>query len=198
MFGLFRPGDGIPTSLRGLHAWLGHFDVSIANRCSAADPYGVLRYGDAQTIGLEQARVLLEALKNLSKTDPYFASEDWVRHPASGLIRHELTEEILAILTAPEPNLHLFVVVTSAMVGTDLARDVAGRIQPIVVNCDRSYDERSCAADVLRASGFVDDWDSFVRRLIELGDSDSAQWRNHCAWCPRLYSKRSGRCRSQS
>ena len=174
MFGLFRPGDGIPTSLRGLHAWLGHFDVSIANRCIAADPYGVLRYGDAQTIGLEQARVLLEALKNLSKTDPYFASEDWVRHPASGLIRHELTEEILAILTAPEPNLHLFVVVTSAMVGTDLARDVAGRIQPIVVNCDRSYDERSCAADVLRASGFVDDWDSFVRRLLELGDSDSA------------------------
>ena len=72
-----------------------------------------------------QARALLEALKKLSRTDPYFASEDWGRHPASGLIRHDLKEEILAILTARQPNLHLFVLVTNAMVGTDLARDVA-------------------------------------------------------------------------
>ena len=174
IFGLFRPGDGIPTSLRGLHAWIGHFNASLAKRCIAADPYGVLRYGDAQTIGLEQARALLEALKKLSRTDPYFASEDWGRHPASGLIRHELKEEILAILTAPQPNLHLFVLVTNAMVGTDLARDVARHIHAIVVDPDRSHDERACASDVLRSSGFVDDWDSFLLRLLELGDLDSA------------------------
>ena len=70
IFGLFRPGDGIPTSLRGLHAWIGRFNASLANRCIAADPYGVLRYGDAQTIGLDQARALLEALKKLSRNGP--------------------------------------------------------------------------------------------------------------------------------
>ncbi|MDD9983412.1 MAG: hypothetical protein OXU81_19000, partial [Gammaproteobacteria bacterium] len=80
IFSLFRSGDGVPTSLRGLHAWLAHFNDRLAIRCIDADPYAVLRYGDAETIGLDQARALLAALKRLSEADPYFASEDWGRH----------------------------------------------------------------------------------------------------------------------
>ena len=72
MFGLFRPGDGVPTSLRGLHAWIGHFNGALASSCITADPYGVLRYGDVETIGVEQARFLLSALQELSEDDPYF------------------------------------------------------------------------------------------------------------------------------
>ena len=174
IFGLFRPGDGVPTSLRGLHAWIGHFSAFLANRCIAADPYAVLRYGDAETIDLEQARALLAALTKLSEEDPYFASEDRGRRPAFGLMRPELREDILAILNAPDRNLHLFVVVTNAMVGTELARDVAPDIHAIVVDPCRSHDERSCAADVLRVSGVVEDWESLLHRLLELGDSDSS------------------------
>ena len=80
IFSLFRPGDGVPTSLRGLHAWLMHFSPALADGCIAADPYAVLRYGDAETINLDQARVLLAALITLSEDDPYFAAEDWGRH----------------------------------------------------------------------------------------------------------------------
>ena len=81
IFSLFRTGDGVPTSLRGLHAWMAHFNERLAVRCIAADPYAVLRYGDAETISLVQARALLAALTTLSETDPYFSSEDWGRHP---------------------------------------------------------------------------------------------------------------------
>ena len=175
IFGLFRPGDGVPTSLRGLHAWIAHFSAPLATRCIAADPYAVLRYGDTETIGLEQARALLAELKRLSEKDPYFASEDWGRHPASGLMRPELREDILAILNAPDRNLHLFLVVTNAMVGTSLARDIAPEVCAIVLDPGRSHDERSCAADVLRASEVVKDWDAFLHRLLELADSDSAR-----------------------
>ncbi len=38
IFDLFRQGEGVPTSLRGLHAWTGHFSDALAGRCIAADP----------------------------------------------------------------------------------------------------------------------------------------------------------------
>ena len=175
IFGLFRPGDGVPTSLRGLHAWLAHFNPSLANRCIAVDPYGVLRNGDAETLNLEQARALLDALKNLSQEDPYFASGDWGYGPASGLVQLDLKQEILAILTAPDRNLHLAVLVLNAMVGTELAREIAPVLDAIVLDPDRTHFERSCAADALRSSDTSDDWEAFVHRLLERGDSDSAR-----------------------
>ena len=171
----FRPGDGVPTSLRGLHAWLAHFNPSLANRCIAVDPYGVLRNGDAETLNLEQARALLDALKNLSQEDPYFASGDWGYRPASGLVQLDLKQEILAILTAPDRNLHLAVLVLNAMVGTELAREIAPVLDAIVLDPDRTHFERSCAADALRSSDTSDDWEAFVHRLLERGDSDSAR-----------------------
>ena len=38
IFALFRRGEGVPTSLRGLHAWIAHFNEALARRCIAADP----------------------------------------------------------------------------------------------------------------------------------------------------------------
>ena len=54
IFGLFRQGEGVPTSLRGLHAWLAHFSDVLATPCIDADPYAVLRYGDAETVDLSR------------------------------------------------------------------------------------------------------------------------------------------------
>ena len=175
IFSLFRPGDGIPTSLRGLHAWIAHFDVTLANRCIAADPYGLLRYGDAETIAPEQARSLLTALRALSEADPYFASDDRRRLPASGLMRPELRDEIRAILNAPDRSLNLSVLLLNAIVGTGLAVDMAAELHDMVLDPGWTYHERLCAADALRASGTVDDWEVFLHRLLVLGDSDSAR-----------------------
>ena len=174
IFSLFRPGDGVPTSLRGLHAWLAHFSAALAARCIAADPYAVLRYGDAETINLDQARALLSALTNLSADDPYFAAEDWGRHPASALMRTELKEEILALLAGPERNTHLSVLLLVAMAGTTLAKELAHVLTAITFDQNRLFDERSSAADALQTTNTVDDWESVIHRLLAMGDSDSA------------------------
>lgn len=67
----------IPSSLRGIHAWLAHFNESVANDCIARDPYGVLRYGETGQLGLATSRFLLQSLCKLAEEDPYFRSEDW-------------------------------------------------------------------------------------------------------------------------
>ena len=174
IFSLFRPGDGVPTSLRGLHAWLAHFSPTLATRCIAADPYAVLRYGDAETINLGQARALLGALTNLSEDDPYFAAEDWGRHPASALMHTELKEEILALLAGPKRNIHLSVLLLFAMAGTDLAKELAPALTAMMFDRSRPFDERSSATDALHSTDMVNDREAVIHRLLAMGDADSA------------------------
>lgn len=175
IFGLFQQGEGVPTSLRGLHAWTAHFSDALAARCIAADPYAVLRYGEADTLGLEQARALLTALEKLSEEDPYFRSEDWGQHSASGLMRAELKDEILSIISTPHRHTQLTMLLIGAMVGTGLAKELASALDTMMFDQDRYFGERSDAANAMRATGIVGDWEAVIHRLLAMGDADS--WR---------------------
>jgi hypothetical protein len=173
IFGLFSQGDGVPTSLRGLHAWLAHFNDALADRCIAADPYAVLRYGDADTLPLSQARSLLRALKELSEADPYFRSEDWGKHPASGLLKRELKSEILAIIGEPDQHTHLTLLLIDEMAGSAVTPEVKDELEAMMFDQARYFGERSRAADALIAGGLVDDMEASVHKLLVMGDEDS-------------------------
>ena len=175
IFALFRQGEGVPTSLRGLHAWLAHFNETLARRCIAADPYAVLRYGDAETLSLDQARSLLSALKKLSEDDPYFRAEDWGRHPISGLLRTELKDDIRAIVEPPRSHIQLTNLLLEAMAGTALAEALDDTLDSIMFDQQRYVQERSAAAETLYAAGVRSDWEAVIRRLLGMNDPDSAR-----------------------
>lgn len=109
----------------------------------------MLRYGDADMHGLEQARALLTALAKLSEEDPYFRSEDWGAHPASGLMRAELKHEILAIISTPRRHTQLTTLLIGAMIGTGLANELASALEAMMFDQDRYYGERSGATDAM-------------------------------------------------
>ena len=175
IFGLFQAGDGVPTSLRGLHAWVGHFSEALSFRCIEADPYAIVRYGDAETLGPDQARALLYALKRLSGSDPYFRSGDWDRHPASSLMRIELRDDIRAILEDAGRHRQLSVLLLEAMAGTELAHALAPTLRAILYDSNRLYDERNCALLAWRDADPQLDSEAVIRRILELKDPDSAQ-----------------------
>jgi hypothetical protein len=77
---------GVPASLRGLNAWLAFHSPAMAERVIAADPYGVLRYGETADLTPSQATCLFEALCALADDDPYFRASDWDTHTAAGLM----------------------------------------------------------------------------------------------------------------
>lgn len=172
---LLRHGKGVPTSLRGLHAWIAHFSAALASPCIAADPYAVLRYGDAEKLGLTQARDLLLALKNLSKQDPYFRSEDWGRHPASGLIRSKMKDEILSITCAPDRHPQLSMLLIEAMIGAPVVEEFAQSLLDIALDPGRAYAERSDAAKALHEAQLHVAWDNAIARLLQFADADSAR-----------------------
>ena len=172
IFSLFRQREGVPTSLRGLHAWIAHFSDVLAERCIAADPYAVLRYGDAETLSLGRARALLNALKQLSAEDPYFRSEDWGWHAASGLMREELKDDILAVIDAPD-HAQLTCFLLEAMVGTALARQLHKELGAILFAQGRDYQERLRAAAVVSAAGSVSDREALIHQLLALNEGDA-------------------------
>lgn len=173
ILGLFGEGAGIPTSLRGFHAWIAHFDHVLAERCIAADPYAVLRYGDAETMPVSVARKLLQALTRLSEQDPYFRAEDWAQHPAAGLIKSELKADILAIISTPEEHTHLTMLIVEAMAGSALTDELRPELTAMMFDQARYFAERSRAADALRQIGAIEKPAEAIERLIQLGDEDS-------------------------
>ena len=175
MFALFRQGEGVPTSLRGLHAWMAHFSAGLTSRCIGADPYAVLRYGDAETLTIRQSQDLLAALKSLSKRDPYFRSEDWGHHPASGLMRAELKDEILAVIESADQDAQLRILLLEAMAGTGLAGQLRLNLEAILFDQRRFADERSMAAKAFFSTGINQDYQAVIHRLLEMNDQGSAR-----------------------
>ena len=175
IFRLFGEDHGVPTSLRGLHAWLAHFNETLARRCIEADPYALLRYGDAETLSLDRARSLLSALKKLSVDDPYFRAEDWGRHPVSGLLRTELKDDICAIIEPPRSHIHLTNLLLESMAGTSLANELSPMLEKIMFDSQHYVEQRSAAAEALYAAGIRSDWESVIRHFLEMNDPDSAR-----------------------
>ena len=172
LFEALQFGGGVPTSLRGLHAWLGYFSHSVADRCIKADPYGVLRYGETAHLPIPRARLLLTSLAALAKEDPYFRSEDWGVRAVSGLARPELKDEIVSVVRSPDRHFQLSTLLLELLPGSTLAQQIAPELLEIVTDAAAVYAERHHAAEALIASDTKIDWAKVVADLRQKGSQD--------------------------
>jgi hypothetical protein len=94
--------DGHPAAeLRGLNAWLALALPEHAGVFIAADPLGVLEYGDAASLKPAMREALLKALAAAAKENPWFLGRD--RQPAGieYLVQPDSVASLCAILDAP-------------------------------------------------------------------------------------------------
>ena len=175
VFSLFHQEEGVPTSLRGLNAWVTHFSNVLAERCINADPYGVLLYGDTKELNPDRTRDLLNALKQLSEDDPYFRAEGLDHHSASGLVRTELRDNILAIVETSDGRNHLRLLLLEVLPGTALAKELTETLTHILFDRCRSYAERSLSWKALYSVGALADQEHVISRLLALEDISSAR-----------------------
>lgn len=97
LLGLITIDGIVPSSLRGLHAWLATHSAQLADEVIRADPSGVIEYGDADMLTPAQGRVLLEALHALAERNPMFFVGYAPR--AGSLVAPNLIDEVWRILT---------------------------------------------------------------------------------------------------
>jgi hypothetical protein len=164
---------GVPTALRGIHAWFGHFAPTMTERCIKTDPYGALRYGDVNGLSVPHAKVLLNELGSLAEEDPYFRSEDWGRRAIGGLARLELKDDIIVLLKRPDRHIHLSTLVLEALKASPLALQIVPDLEALLENPAAAYVERYNAGEALAAADVPIDWPATLRRVRNLGDDDS-------------------------
>jgi len=178
---------GVPASLRGLHAWLAYHSPAMAERIIAADPFGLIRYGETATLTPHLADRLFEALSALAEIDPYFRASDWDSKTAAGLMIPALEPKIKAVIGSADSNSHFRSLLIEGLDGTALAGQLTDTLEAILLSPERFYRERDDAADALfphrdrawwqRAIAILtdecgEDGPRIARQLIERIDAD--------------------------
>lgn len=165
---------GVPSSLRGLHAWLPKFSPSrLGPGAIERDPYGVIRYGDGDGLSPEQARQLTTTLRRLSKFEPWFREGYWASEAISGLVQPALLDDIRTIIMDESETVAFRSLFTEAVAGSDLISDLSDELTTILFDPKRAYRERRDAGTALASApsdGF--DWTEALNRLLKSKNSD--------------------------
>jgi hypothetical protein len=162
LLSLFHSYGLVPASLRGIHAWLAR-DPALAPAVIATDPMGVIEYGDADDLTVDQARIMLIALERLAAENPYFRA--WHRYSARGIARRELRSELRRLITVPDTPFGLRLLVLEAMKGAPVALDLAEDLRGLVLDQKADFGNRSAAGEALVEPMAGENWLSIIDQL---------------------------------
>lgn len=177
IIGLIAAEGGVPSSLRGLHAWFPKFSPTrLGPGAIDRDPYGVVRYGDGDGLSADQARKLIEALRQLAVFDPWFRNGYWASEAIGALSQPSLLDEIKTLIKNESEHVALRCLVLEAVVGRPIAETLQYDLEAIMLNPKRVYRERRAAGEAI--AGIIDNqfnWPKALKRLLGLKDHDSAR-----------------------
>lgn len=171
---LYAHENVVPPALRGLHAWIATLGSSeIRDTFIPRDPYGIFRYGDAHEMSVEEVRILLTSLQDLSDIDPYFRSEDWHATFGKGLVRPELKDDILSLIRNPETPYQLIHLVLESVKGEPFADSIADDLLSLLLMPAATYVERRAALEALMECNDAPDWNKVINQLRVLAEIQS-------------------------
>lgn len=167
----------VPTSLRGIHAWLANHSNEQRKLLISRDPYGFLRYGDADVLSTLEVRNLFEGLEKLAEFDPYFRAEDWHASFSNGLARMELKDDFIKLIRKVPYQLgHLMLEVIR---GSELSKSLKPELLEIVLDARASVSERFSAGDGLNEIGSSKELVSVVPKLLQAKKIDDLRVALH-------------------
>ena len=175
LIGLISAEGGVAASLRGLHAWLPNFSPErLGPKAIDRDPYGVLRYGDGDTISVLQAKQIIKGLRQVATFDPFFRDDWWHGIALKGLAHSSLVEEIRGIIRDCNAPMHLRSLLLEASNGREIAAALKPELEAITFDVNRVYHERYEAGEAIcRIRGDTFDRLAALERLVQMGDEDS-------------------------
>jgi hypothetical protein len=169
---LFHEYGLVPASLRGVHAWLAQ-DARLARQVIAADPLGVVEYGDTDNLSDQQARALLDALFELGDRDPRYYDFDKT-HSLRGIAKPSLCTEIKDLIISRSTPISLRAMLLHSVSGSSVATLLSETLEEMVLDPDVTFYERRIAGDALAdlSQGGVD-WTRLLAELHDLADESS-------------------------
>jgi hypothetical protein len=96
---LMQGGDGgIVEPLRGLLGWLAVHDLQNRQQLIRLDPLSVVLNGDVAAFAITDKLVLLEALRDAARLNPWFRKGRWVSYPFSPLASPDMADALAQVL----------------------------------------------------------------------------------------------------
>lgn len=171
---LFHDAGLVPSSLRGVHAWLAR-DPALAPAVIAADPMGVVEYGDADDLTADQAHLMLEAISGLANENPFFSK--WERYSARGIAHPALINDLRELIKAEHTPVALRQFVLDAIKGTRIAPELSNELRVLMLDPKAVFISRSAAGQALieLEAGQSQAWPAIMRSLYSLGDELSVR-----------------------
>lgn len=173
LLALFHARPLVPASLRGIHAWLAWHSPTLAPAVIGADPMGVIEYGDADILTIDQGRSLLNALGELSEENPRF--REWRPYSVGGIVQKALLPEIRDLLTAPTTEFGLRLLVLQALKNSPLATELADTLKDLLLDQRAIFANRSEAGDRLTELDSAVSWPDIARTLIDQNDENGVR-----------------------
>lgn len=172
LLSMFHRHGLVPASLRGVHAWLAR-EPALAEAVISADPMGLIEYGDADDLTVDQARWLIKSLERLAAANPRFRG--WGPYSVRGIARHELLDELRRLVVNGSTPIGLRLLVLQAIKGSSVARTLIGELRALVLDGGGAFASRNAAGEAL--VGMIDaaEWPLLVESLIALGDELSVR-----------------------
>lgn len=171
LLAIFHASGAVPTSLRGVHAWLAR-DFQLAEAVIAADPMGLIEYGDADALSEFAGRALLQALVTLSKTNPRFRG--WGPYRAKALVQPALLPEVRDLILDAETEYGLRLLLLQQLAGTQAAKLLRDDLLALARDQSVYYGARSAAIDSLILIGGLN-WSELVEELRTQATHDSTR-----------------------
>jgi hypothetical protein len=172
LLALFHGYGLVPASLRGIHAWLAR-DPFLAQAVIAADPMGVVEYGDADELTVEQARALISALELLAASNPRFRG--WGPYSLRGILKPALIDDLRRLIVGKNIPFGLRRLVLEAIKGSDISLEFSSDFREILLDSKDIFVIRSEAGKALVELEGGDYWPSVVETLYSYDDQDSVR-----------------------
>lgn len=179
LLSVFHNRGLVPSSLRGIHAWLA-LDPALTKAVITADPMGLIEYGDADVLTSDQARLLISSLELLAEDNPRF--RDWGSYALRGFRHPVVIEEIRRLISTPETPFNLCLLMIEAVRGSGIAPALTDDLRKVVLDPQAFFACRKIAGEILvevddetvwptvlyDLSGYADELS--LRLAIELAD----------------------------
>jgi hypothetical protein len=172
LLSIFHRYGLVPSSLRGIHAWLAR-DPALAEAVIGADPMGVIEYGDADDLTTEQARWLIKSLEKLATAQPYFRG--WGPYSVRGIARPELVADVRRLMVDPNTPFGLRLLALEAIKGSPVAQTLKGDLRKLVLDKDETYASRNAAGQALAGLMNGNEWPPIMVALRACSDEQSTR-----------------------
>lgn len=170
LLALFQSDGLVPANLRGIHAWLA-LDPALTPTVIAADPIGVIEYGDADHLGTQNARLLLHALKELSISNPRF--RDLRTYSVKSLAQPALADDLRELINSTDTQFALRLLIIESLQRSKVASTLADDLRTLLLDTRAVFAIRSACGKALIDIDCIATWQHTIQTLLTHLDDHS-------------------------